>query len=141
MIFLPLFFLINISLILIKKISNYNFINIFLFIFITVNISNNLIAKLNEPKRVSFFKHKKLIFPAENKNKTILLLILDEYHSPDDLYRVTKDSSIYNFSSTLKRSGWQINNSFYSKELATVRSLSSMFNYNLSYNLNFVKEN
>ena len=58
-----------------------------------------IFGKLNEPKNVSFFENKKIIFPSENKNKTILLLILDEYHSPDDLYRVTKDSSIYNFSS------------------------------------------
>jgi hypothetical protein len=137
MIFLPLFIFINIALIFIKKSPNYNFINIFLFIFITVNISNNLIVKLNEPKKVSFFENKKILFPAENKNKAILLLILDEYHSPNDLYRVTKDSSIYNFSSTLKRNGWQFNNSFSSQELSTVQSLSSMFNYNLSYDKNF----
>jgi hypothetical protein len=137
MIFLPLFLTLNISLLLVKKIPNYNFINIFLFIFITVNISNNLFVKLNEPKKVSFFENKKIVFPAESKNKAILLLILDEYHSPDDLYRVTKDSSIYNLSSNLNKNGWQINNSFYSQEISTVASLSSIFNYNLSYDTNF----
>ena len=136
-IFLSLFLILNISLILVKKIPNYKYVNIFIIIFITANLSKNLLINLLAPEIGYVFENKKVIFPAKDKNKPILLLILDEYHSPDDLFRVTKDSSIYNFSSTLKRNGWQTNTSFYSKEIATVRSLSSMFNYNLSYDTIF----
>lgn len=137
MIFLPLFLILNISIILVKKIPNYKYVNIFIIIFITANLSKNLLINLLAPEIGYVFENKKVIFPAKDKNKPILLLILDEYHSPDDLFRVTKDSSIYNFSSTLKRNGWQTNTSFYSKEIATVRSLSSIFNYNLSYDTIF----
>ena len=136
-IFLSLFLILNISLILVKKIPNYKYVNIFIIIFITANLSKNLLINLLAPEIGYVFENKKVIFPAKDKNKPILLLILDEYHSPDDLFRVTKDSSIYNFSSTLKRNGWQTKTSFYSKEIATVRSLSSMFNYNLSYDTIF----
>lgn len=137
MIFIPLFLILNISIILVKEKPNYNYVNIFIFIFITANISKNLLVKLYTPKIGYVFENKKITLPANNKNKSILLLILDEYHSPDDLFRVTKDSSIYNFSSTLEKNGWKINTSFYSKEIFTVPSLSSMFNYNLSYDTSF----
>jgi hypothetical protein len=138
-IFFPLFFILNISTILVKK-PNYKFVNIFLFIFIISNISYNLIINANSNANADkyVFLNKNVTFSAENKNKPILLLILDEYHSPDDLFRVTKDSSIYNFSSTLIKNGWHINNSFYSNEIRTVRSLSSLFNYNLSSDSNFI---
>jgi hypothetical protein len=138
MIFLPLFVLPNIAALLVKKTPNYKFVNIFLLIFIISNISYNLTINSNKHTNNYVFLNKKFTFPSDIKTKPILLLISDEYHSPDDLFRITKDSSIYNFSSTLKKNGWQINNSFYSNETSTFKSLSSMFNYNLSSDSNFI---
>jgi hypothetical protein len=132
-----LFLPISIIFIKIVEIKSYYIINIFLFIFIITGTFKNL-TTFNSSLLYPEFVNKKTIFPATSKNKSILLLILDEYHSPDDLFRVTNcDSSVYNFSTTLKNSGWQTNNSFYSNELSTIRSLSSIFNYNLSNDKNF----
>ena len=33
--------------------------------------------------------------------KPIVLIIMDEYSSPDELYKIVKDSTVYNFSTTL----------------------------------------
>lgn len=79
--------------------------------------------------------------PSQNKsNKPVILIISDEYTSPDDLYKIYKDSSIYKFSNHLKNNGWIVKNSFYSYETSTIHSLSSMFNFNLSKNKKYSTE-
>lgn len=68
----------------------------------------------------------------KNESKPIVLILTDEYNSPNDLVTFFKDSSIGDFSKHLKKNGWVIKNSFYSNEISTIHSLSSMFNFNLS---------
>jgi hypothetical protein len=134
-IFLPIFLFSNLILIFVKKISSFKLVNSFILVFIILNIFSNLFS-YNIPKIINYTNQEKK-FKTINKRKPILLLIIDEYHSPEDLFKVTKDSSIYNFSSTLKNNDWKINNSFYSHEILTERSLSSLLNYNLSNDLIF----
>lgn len=69
--------------------------------------------------------------------KPIVLIILDEYSAPDDLYASIQDSSVYEFSNFLKHNDWIVNNKFYSNEISTIHSLSSMFNFNISNEINF----
>jgi hypothetical protein len=64
--------------------------------------------------------------------KPIVLIVLDEYSSPDELYKIVKDSSVYNFSNTLKNKGWEVRNNSYTYESSTIHSISSLFNFNLS---------
>jgi hypothetical protein len=64
--------------------------------------------------------------------KPIILIVLDEYSSPDELYKIVKDSSVYNFSNTLKNKGWEVRNNSYTYESSTIHSISSLFNFNLS---------
>jgi hypothetical protein len=71
----------------------------------------------------------------ENKNdkpKPIILIITDEYSSPDEIFKVDKDTSVYQFSKSLTQKGWITKNSMYSHETSTIHSLSSLFNFNLS---------
>ena len=81
------------------------------------------------------FKNSFVSIPS-NKSliKPILLIISDEYTSPDDLYEIYKDSSIYQFSNELSKKGWITKNSFYSYETSTIHSLNLLFNFNLSKN-------
>lgn len=134
-IFLPIFLFLNLLLIFAKKLANFKIVNSFLLVFIILNIFSNLFS-YNIPKIINYTSQE-IKFKAINKRKPILLLIIDEYHSPEDLFKVTKDSSIYNFSLALKNNDWKINNSFYSHEILTERSLSSLLNYNLSNDLIF----
>jgi hypothetical protein len=62
--------------------------------------------------------------------KPVILIILDEYASPNELYKNKKDSSIFNFNNTLISYGWQVKDDQYSDNLTTAHSLSSLFNYN-----------
>ena len=64
--------------------------------------------------------------------KPIILIVLDEYSSPNELYKIVKDSSVYNFSNSLKSKGWEVRNSSYTYESSTIHSISSLFNFNLS---------
>jgi hypothetical protein len=66
------------------------------------------------------------------KEKPVILIIMDEYNSPDNLFELTKDSNVYSFNNWLKNTGWQTKTNAYSYELSTIHSMSSMFNFNLS---------
>jgi hypothetical protein len=78
---------------------------------------------------------------SSQNQKPIILIVLDEYSSPDELYKIVKDSSIYNFSNTLKGQGWEVRNSSYTYESSTIHSISSLFNFNLSKDSLYDKQN
>ena len=73
--------------------------------------------------------------------KPIILIVLDEYSSPDELYKIVKDSSVYNFSTTLQSKDWEVRNSSYTYESSTIHSISSLFNFNLSKDSLYDKQN
>ncbi len=66
----------------------------------------------------------------ESYTKPVILIILDEYSSPAEIYKNKADSSIFEFNKTLKSCGWKFNNDQYSNNLITAYCLSSLFNYN-----------
>ena len=65
--------------------------------------------------------------------KPIILLILDEYASPNELFKNNPDSALFQFSKSLSSSGWRVNHVQFSNDLLTINSLSSLFNYNLKF--------
>ena len=76
-----------------------------------------------------------------HKVKPVILIIVDEYNSPDNLYQLTKDSSIYRFNQWLNQNHWQTKTNAYSYELSTIHSMSSMFNFNLSKDSSYSQQN
>jgi len=66
---------------------------------------------------------------------------MDEYSSPDELYKILKDSAVYNFSNNLKKNGWEVRNSSYTYESSTIHGISSLFNFNLSKDSSYWKQN
>ena len=113
-------------------------LNIFLGIYFLVNVfsSKNLNVAIIPPidSIQNGYKHisESLGSNINEVQKPIILIVLDEYSSPDELYKIVKDSSIYNFSTTLKSKGWEVRNSSYTYESSTIHSISSLFNFNLS---------
>ena len=113
-------------------------LNVFLVIYFLVNIfsSKNLNAEIIPPidsiqngyRNIS----ESLSSDKNEVQKPIVLIVLDEYSSPDELYKIVKDSSVYNFSNTLKNKGWEVRNNSYTYESSTIHSISSLFNFNLS---------
>ena len=126
-------------LILRKKTIYYKYLNVFLVLFSGITLFTSII-NTNEKIKEEFKSNFVSIPLNNNPVKPILLIISDEYTSPDDLYKVYKDSSIYQFSNELTNKGWIVNNSFYSYEISTIHSLSSLFNFNLSKNKEYKKE-
>lgn len=115
-----------------NKIYVFNtFILILSCVIIVDKITN---YKFNTTNSIKFNRYSSSNF---KQNKPILLLITDEYASPSELFKFTNDSSIFDFSNKLKFDGWVTSNESYSKEISTIHSLSSIFNYNLSNNPNF----
>jgi hypothetical protein len=77
---------------------------------------------------------KNLVSINSNKpnSKPVILIITDEYASPNELYKIQKDSSLFDFSRKLNADGWVTKNSFFSYETSTIHSLGSLLNYNES---------
>ena len=63
-------------------------------------------------------------------NKPVVLIILDEYSSNNELYKQIKDSSLFNFKNYLVGNNWIIKDDIYSYDTLTINSLASMFNFN-----------
>ena len=122
-----------------RKIFFYKVLNVFFLVLATTMV----IFSLNKDEKISNVHDIKNNFlHIERTNtleKPILLIISDEYNSPDGLYKVFKDSATYNFSNKLKKNGWVVKNTFKSHEISTIHSVSSLFNFNLSLDSSFNK--
>lgn len=113
---------------------DFRIINVFFFIFGLVSLGSNLQVAASQshtneapPKIVNNPTACRL-----DSKSPVLLLIADEYSSPDEWMKVYGDSSVYTFSNLLQSRKWQVSNSFHSHETSTFHSLSSLFNFNLS---------
>lgn len=136
--FLLAFFILFI-LIFKKKTINYQYLNVFLILLGLISFINSFTNSKANGNQV----FKSNFVPIDLKNspvKPILLIISDEYASPDGLYQVYENPSIYNFSNELINKGWITKNSFYTYETSTIHSLSSLFNFNLSKNNQYGNE-
>ena len=122
-------------------------LNVFLGIYFLVNVfsTRNLNVAIIPPidSIQNGYKHisESLGSNINEVQKPIILIVLDEYSSPDELYKIVKDSSVYNFSNTLKSKGWEVRNSSYTYESSTIHSISSLFNFNLSKDSLYDKQN
>jgi len=118
--------------------KSYKLINIFFFLFSIITFTNSFIL-FNQNKGINEDNNSESRdnFVSNALSKPTILIITDEYSSPDELYNALKDSSIYDFSNYLKSKKWIVRNRSYSYETSTIHSLGSMFNYNLSICGNF----
>jgi len=104
-------------------------LNSFLFIYsCSILITHFLDNQRQEEGNGHFISMK------SDKSKPVILLILDEYASPEELYKNKADSSLFNFNLSLIASGWQVHSNHYSYNLKTANSLTSLFNYNYKSN-------
>lgn len=121
-----------------KRSSGY-FQNIFFLILFSIASSTAFSGKSLTININDFKSSITTIKRTDTVNKPIILIITDEYNSPDGLNTYFKDSTLYNFSNHLEKNGWYIKTSFYSTEISTIHSLSSLFNFNLSGDRNYSK--
>jgi hypothetical protein len=139
MIELSVVFFILLIIILKKKRLDYKYLNVFLILFSAITLLTSITNAKSKTKEN--FKGGFVSIPVNKKSiKPIILIISDEYTSPSDLYKVYKDSSVYQFSNELASKGWITKDIFYSYETSTIHSLSSLFNFNLSKNKQYGKE-
>lgn len=129
--YLPLTWLVIIALnyfILSKRKNRAYLINVFLGVFCTSLLINSFFPHKNTTSK--FSSHPLSI--KKSHTKPVILLILDEYASPAELARYTKDTKPFQFSKQLQAAGWKVSTSSYSHHKATVNSLASLFNYNIN---------
>jgi hypothetical protein len=131
-------FLFSVLIIYFKNSINYKYVNVFLLIFCFVNLIFNFHSFdfFSLSKNVITNNYQKIKI-TKSPVKPVILLISDEYHSPDDIFHVIGDSSVYDFSNNLVKEDWIVKNNSLSQEISTIHSLSSLFNFNISGNKNF----
>ncbi len=86
------------------------YFNTFLLIFSSVALFSKHTPNKNEHFSINTKYNNLDRNHKENQesNKPIILMIADEYSSPDNLYTLVKDSTLYDFSIALKKNGFLI---------------------------------
>lgn len=124
------------------KINYIRYFNVFLIIFtiinFTINFKNMNYSNLGISQLDNEF-HK--IDLSDKSKKPVVLIVSDEYSSPDELFGVYEDSSVYDFSNYLKNTNWLVRNSSVSHETSTIHSIGSLFNFNVSKKSNYSEVN
>lgn len=107
-------------------------INNFLYVFNVFLIILGLVLVINSIKKeLNLKKIKGHQISIQNlKKKSVILIIADEYASPNELYNLKKDSSIFGFKKNLEKTNWITKNKMYSFNILTIHSLASLFNFN-----------
>ena len=130
---IALIFIIGLQLLFTKKQLSYKAFNIFLLILLVVALASSLSKEPSKAVRLeSIQSNYQTITHSAEDTRPVILIIVDEYNSPDNLFELTNDSSIYSFNNWLKEKRWQTKTTNYSYELSTIHSMSSLFNFNLS---------
>jgi hypothetical protein len=133
--------LIIIQILIIKNKSDFKIFNSFLIILSIMTFSNSFIYKSDNKIYINSTKNNYYYLDLNKKyTKPVILIILDEYNSPDDLFKLTNDKNLYDLNDYLKNNGWETNTNSYSYNPSTVHSLGSIFNFNLSKNKNYADE-
>ena len=104
----------------------------FVFLFSFFIIIFNIFTEIQKPKNLD----DKPNIVSKKTNRTTILIVMDEYASPNEL---TKHFGIESniFKDFLTNSGWKVKSDFFTEELSTANSLTSMFNYNLTNSKEF----
>jgi uncharacterized protein (DUF486 family) len=135
---IALVIIVGLQLIFTKRKLSYKALNIFLVILSVVAFGSSISKEPNKMVPLeSIQSNYQSITHGPQNTKPVILIIVDEYNSPDNLFELTKDSSIYQFNNWLIEKGWQTKTTNYSFELSTIHSLSSLFNFNLSKQKNY----
>lgn len=130
---IALFIIVGLQLLFTRKKLSYKALNIFLVILSVVAFGSSISKEPNKAVPLESIQNNyQELTHQPQENMPVILIIVDEYNSPDNLFELTKDSSIYQFNNWLIEKGWQTKTTSYSNELSTIHSLSSLFNFNLS---------
>lgn len=130
---IALLIIVGLQLLFTKRKLSYKALNIFLVILSVVSFGSSISKEPNKAVPLeSIQSNYQAISSPVQEARPVILIIVDEYNSPDNLFELTKDSSIYSFNNWLKVKSWQTKTTNYSFELSTIHSLSSLFNFNLS---------
>lgn len=120
-----------------KKQIGYYVQNIFLGIYSICNIFLSYNDSQGGVDPNNFKSEKITIKSNSSENKPTILIVSDEYASPNGLVKVFKDSSIFEFAKQLSIDGWLIKSNFHTNSTSTIHSLSSLFNFNQSNDVRY----
>jgi uncharacterized protein (DUF486 family) len=130
---IALVIIVGLQLIFTRRKLSFKALNIFLVILSVVSFGSSISKEPNKAVPLESIQNNyQAISRPVQEARPVILIIVDEYNSPDNLFELTKDSSIYSFNSWLNEKGWQTKTTSYSNELSTIHSMSSLFNFNLS---------
>jgi len=105
----------------------------YLFRFSLEYYNQTNFSKIEFLKRIDF-NYTKLNLSKTNSNQPILLIILDEYASSNEVFNYTKSDVDKEFDLSLLEMGFLIKSEFESKTQRTTFSLPSIFNFNFHNN-------
>lgn len=119
--------------ILVFKTKYFKILNTFLII-LSLLLLLQVVWGFKGKEKVNIDLKRNYIIKKKKIEKPVILIISDEYSSPNEIYKIKNDSSCYELSKLLQKNNWNVVNSFISTELSTSNSISEIFNFNASKN-------
>lgn len=136
------FILLFILVIIIKKLKiSFKFHNTFVMFFSFTLLLNNYMSSQKIFNRSNFlsdlnYSYLKKNINDENKISPVILIVLDEFSSTDEIFKYTKDSIDIDIDNFFLDKNYTVKPSFRSKTLRTALSLPSIFNFNFHNGVN-----
>ena len=134
-----LIFISVVYLIIYKSKNSFKLINVFIIfftitevIFSGVNKNDVIIDRFNNENSSIFFNN------LTDKKSPVILIILDELSSSEEIYNYTRDSLDYNFDKELKKIEFNSFPVFETLSFETIFSMPSIFNFNLHRSKEFL---
>ena len=131
-----LFFSFSINLICLKNKNLIKYVNVF-FIFLSVSfLITKAYSSFSFFERSAFlekmnFEYKKSSLEIEKSDDPVILIMLDELSSSDEIFKQTKDSLDLKLDFYLEEKGYKVLSNARTESLRTTISLPSLFNFNL----------
>ena len=113
----------------IKKNLNYILVFILTFSLSIIISQTNIETEINNNIKIETVEHKS-IKKVIKTSQPVILLILDELSSSDEIFKYTNKKDSYDFDKSLKGMDYKVYSSFTSKSYITQSSMSSLFNFN-----------
>ena len=110
------------------------FFKVVVLLFCFTSLLKNVVFTKTKTQQIVKYERDALLFDEQKdiEKKKLLLIILDEYASPQELRKVDPSRNYNGFIDYLNKNNWSIKESFKSLEASTINSLASLFNYNLN---------
>lgn len=118
------------------KFHNIIFLNLTIVMFVNnIYVANKTFSRDDLLNKLNYKFQDEKLSPYKKSDKPIILIVLDELSSSQEIFNITKDSIDFKLNNYLTKNEFISKNNFKSLSLRTSISIPSLFNFNFHNNI------